>query len=45
VGEHSEIRRGRIFMCLCAVLICCAWALFLSTAWSRLRSRKERGVS
>ncbi|KAJ8596902.1 MFS general substrate transporter [Rhizopogon salebrosus TDB-379] len=45
VGEHSEIRRGRIFMCLCAVLICCAWVLFLSTAWSRLRSREERGVS
>ena len=44
VCDHSEIRRGRIFMCLCAVLVCSAWALFLTTAWLRLRSREQRGI-
>lgn len=42
VCGHSEIRRGRIFMCLCAMLVCSAWVLFLSTAWLRLRSRQQR---
>lgn len=45
VCGRSEIRRGRIFMCLCAVLICSAWVLFLGTAWSRLRSREQRGIA
>jgi len=44
VGGHSEIRRGRIFVCLCAMLVCSAWVLFLSTAWLKLRSREQRGT-
>lgn len=44
VGDHSEIRRGRIFVCLCAMLVGSAWVLFLSTAWLRLRSREQRDL-
>ncbi|KAG1750017.1 major facilitator superfamily domain-containing protein [Suillus paluster] len=44
VCGHSEIRRGRIFACLCAMLVCSAWVLFLSTAWLRLRSRQQRDL-
>ncbi|KAF8843939.1 MFS general substrate transporter [Paxillus ammoniavirescens] len=40
----SEKRRGRIYACLSALLICTAWVLFLSIAWLRLRSKEERGV-
>ncbi|KAG2159888.1 major facilitator superfamily domain-containing protein [Suillus bovinus] len=42
VRGHPEIRRGRIFVCLCAMLISSAWVLFLSTAWLRLRSGQQR---
>ncbi|KAG1783928.1 major facilitator superfamily domain-containing protein [Suillus placidus] len=44
VCGHSEIRRGRIFVCLCAMLVGSAWVLFLSTAWLRLRSRQQRDL-
>lgn len=44
VCGHSEIRRGRIFVCLCAMIIGSAWILFLSTAWLRLRSGQERDL-
>lgn len=45
VCGHSEIKRGRIFTYLCAMLICSAWALFLSTAWFKLRSREQRDIT
>lgn len=44
VRGHSEIRRGRIFVCLCVMLVGSAWVLFLSTAWLRLRSRQQRDL-
>jgi hypothetical protein len=44
VRGHSEIRRGRIFVCLCVILVGSAWVLFLSTAWLRLRSKQQRDV-
>ncbi|KAF9241358.1 major facilitator superfamily domain-containing protein [Melanogaster broomeanus] len=44
VCRRSEKRRGRIYACLSALLICFAWILFLSTAWLRLRSREDRDV-
>ncbi|KAH7883611.1 major facilitator superfamily domain-containing protein [Phlebopus sp. FC_14] len=45
VCRRSEMRRGRIFAFLCAVLICSAWVLFLTIAWLRLRSKEDRGVT
>jgi len=44
VCRRSERRRGRIYAWLSALLICFAWALFLGTAWLRLRSREDRGM-
>ncbi|KAK7694631.1 hypothetical protein QCA50_001818 [Cerrena zonata] len=41
----AEVRRGRIFAYLSAGLVVCAWVLFMGTAWLRLRSKSERGVS
>jgi hypothetical protein len=38
-------RRGEFFAGLCLVAILFAWALFLGTAWFRLRSKEERGGS
>ena len=39
----SEVRRGEIFAVLSGLLIASAWALFMGTAWMRLRSKSERG--
>ncbi|KIJ68423.1 hypothetical protein HYDPIDRAFT_146504 [Hydnomerulius pinastri MD-312] len=44
VCRSSEMRRGRIYARLCALLVCTAWVLFVTTAWLRLRSREERGL-
>ncbi|KAG0708887.1 major facilitator superfamily domain-containing protein [Suillus ampliporus] len=44
VCGHSEIRRGRFFVCLSAMLVCSAWVLFLSIVWLRLRSRQQRDL-
>jgi hypothetical protein len=38
-----RVRRGEFFVKLCGGLIVLAWVLFLTTAWMRLRSKKERG--
>ena len=43
--SSAEIRRGRIFAYLSTVLVIFAWALFMGTAWMRLRSKSERGDS
>ncbi|KII94372.1 hypothetical protein PLICRDRAFT_36635 [Plicaturopsis crispa FD-325 SS-3] len=37
-----KIRRGKVFAVLCAALVAFAWVLFMTTAWVRLRSKKER---
>ncbi|KAL4067967.1 major facilitator superfamily domain-containing protein [Scleroderma yunnanense] len=42
--KQREIRRGRVFACICAFLLCFCWLLFLGTAWSQLRSRDERQI-
>jgi hypothetical protein len=40
----KRIKRNELFAGLCFALIAFAWALFLETAWSRLRSKAERGM-
>lgn len=40
----KRIKRGELFAGLCFALIAFAWALFLGTAWLRLRSKAERGT-
>lgn len=42
--KHRELRRGRIFACVCILLLCFCWLLFLGTAWFQLRSKEERHV-
>ena len=39
----SEVRRGEVFAVLSGLLILSAWALFMGTAYLRLRSKSERG--
>jgi hypothetical protein len=39
------LRRGELFAGLSAALVVFAWALFLVTAWLKLRSKAERGGS
>jgi len=41
--KSNQARRGELFAVLSAALIVFAWVLFLVTAWSRLRSKAERG--
>jgi hypothetical protein len=43
--KSKQERRGELFAGLSAALIVFAWALFLVTAWLRLRSKAERGGS
>lgn len=40
-----EIRRGRIFAYLSAALVVFAWALFMGTAWMRLRSKSQHSIN
>lgn len=40
--KTKQVKRGEFFAGLCAVFIVFAWALFLVTAWLRLRSKKDR---
>lgn len=40
----KRIKSGELFAGLCVALIAFAWALFLGTAWLRLRSKAERGT-
>jgi hypothetical protein len=42
--ENCVIKRGFIFATLCCVLIALTWALFLVTAWLRLRSKQGRSM-
>lgn len=43
--KSKQERRGGLFAGFSAALIVFAWALFLVTAWLRLRSKAERGGS
>jgi hypothetical protein len=43
--EQRVVKRGEIFAGLCCLFIALTWALFLGTAWLRLRSKQERGGS
>jgi hypothetical protein len=40
--QKKGIKRGELFAGLCVALIAFTWALFLGTAWIRLRSKTER---
>ncbi|PCH33619.1 MFS general substrate transporter [Wolfiporia cocos MD-104 SS10] len=41
--SRSVVRRGEVFATISAMLIVFAWALFLGTAYLKLRSKEERG--
>ncbi|KAI0724538.1 MFS general substrate transporter [Cerioporus squamosus] len=43
VRTKPEVRRGELFASISVVAIAFAWALFMGTAWYRLRSKEERG--
>lgn len=43
--SNREIRRGEIFSGVGGGMIVFAWALFMTTAWLRLRTKAERGHS
>jgi hypothetical protein len=40
--KSKQVKRGELFAGLSAALVVFAWALFLGTAWLRLRSKAER---
>ncbi|KAI0307827.1 major facilitator superfamily domain-containing protein [Multifurca ochricompacta] len=44
VGKLSIRKKGIFFGGLCIILVVIAWALFLITAWLRLRSKSERVI-
>ncbi|RDX55878.1 MFS general substrate transporter [Lentinus brumalis] len=43
VRSKPEVRRGEVFASISILAIAFAWALFMGTAWYRLRSKEERG--